>query len=119
MSVRILSRILSACVLAAVMLQAAVASAADTVPVLTIDGKQFVPQNLPIAAGVKQKLIIRNTGTIPAEFESYDLSREIVVPAHSEVTIYIGPLKTGSYHYFNDFNRAMQGTVTVTAAKGN
>ncbi|HET9113760.1 MAG TPA: cupredoxin domain-containing protein [Burkholderiales bacterium] len=113
-------RILSLSMLSAVLLQAAVASAADAVPVLTINAQQFVPQALTVPAGVKQKLIIRNTGTIPAEFESYDLSREVVVPARSEVTIYIGPLKTGRYQYFNDFNHAMQGTITVPAAgKGN
>lgn len=113
-------RILSTCIVSAVLLQAAVASAADTVPVLTINGQQFVPQDMAIASGVKQKVVIRNTGTIPAEFESNDLSREIIVPAHGEVTIYIGPLEAGRYQFFNDFNHDMQGTITVPAArKGN
>ena len=97
------------------LFQSAVLQAADAVPVLTIQGQQFTPQTMVFPSGVKQKLIIRNSTAIPAEFESYDLSREIIVPAHGEVTIYIGPLEAGRYQYFNDFNHAMQGTITVTA----
>ena len=94
------------------------ALAADSlqVPVLVIHGQQFEPGELALPAGTKLKLVIRNQDPIPAEFESSDLSREVLVPANSEVTIYVGPLEPGRYQFFNDFNRAMQGTVV---AKGN
>jgi len=92
------------------------ALAADPLPVLVIHGQQFEPRELALLAGTKLKLVIRNRDALPAEFESYDLSREVLVPANGEVTIYVGPLEPGRYQFFNDFNRAMQGTVV---AKGN
>lgn len=92
------------------------AHAADSLPVLVIHGQQFEPGELALPAGTKLKLVIRNQDSLPAEFESSDLSREVIVPANGEVTIYVGPLEPGRYHFFNDFNRAMQGTVV---AKGN
>lgn len=92
------------------------AHAADSLPVLVIHGQQFEPGELALPAGTKLKLVIRNQDSLPAEFESSDLSREVIVPANGEVTIYVGPLEPGRYQFFNDFNRAMQGTVV---AKGN
>lgn len=98
------------------------AAFADTLTVkLAIQNRQFTPQDLTLPAGTKVKLIIHNQDVIPAEFESYDLSREIVVPGHSQVTVYIGPLNPGRYNFFNDFNHAAQGWVVVapTMGKGN
>lgn len=90
------------------------AAFADTLTVkLAIQNRQFTPQDLTLPAGTKVKLIIHNQDVIPAEFESYDLSREIVVPGHSQVTVYIGPLNPGRYNFFNDFNHAAQGWVVV------
>jgi hypothetical protein len=91
------------------------AFAADPL-VLAIHDKQFEPKQLSVPAGVKVKLVIRNQDVIPAEFESSDLSREIIVPGHGEVTIFIGPLDPGSYQFFNDFNHDMQGTIVVKPA---
>ena len=65
------------------------------------------------------KLLIHNQDSLPAEFESYDLSREVVVPGHSSVTVYIGPLSPGRYNFFNDFNHAAQGWVVVAAPVSN
>lgn len=92
------------------------ALAADSSPVLVIHGQQFEPRELALPAGTKLKLVIRNQDALPSEFESYDLSREVIVPANGEVTIYVGPLEPGRYQFFNDFNHAMQGAVVV---KGN
>lgn len=47
------------------------------------------------------------------EFESTDMSREVIVPAHAQTTIFIGPLDPGSYRFLNDFNHQMEGTVVV------
>jgi len=80
---------------------------------LVIAQHQFSPKELPVPAGVRVKLLIRNDDALAAEFESYDLSREIVVPGHSQVTVYIGPLKPGRYNFFNDFDHAVQGWVVV------
>ena len=88
---------------------------ADEIPAkqLVITKHQFSPAELTVPANTRVKLLIRNDGALPAEFESYDLSREIVLPAHSQVTVYIGPLKPGLYKFFNDFDQSMQGWVVV------
>lgn len=88
---------------------------ADEIPTmkLAISNQAFTPAQLTLPAGVKVKLLIRNTGTLPAEFESYDLSREVVVPSGVQVTVYVGPLQPGRYKFFNDFNHAVQGWVVV------
>jgi hypothetical protein len=62
------------------------------------------------------QLIIKNDDDLPAEFESYDLSREIVVPSHSQVKVFIGPLDPGRYRFFNDFHQESEGWVVVPAA---
>jgi len=98
------------------------AFAADAPPaILIIHNGQFEPEKLILPSRVKMKLTIRNQDAIPLEFESYDLSREVVIPAHNEVSIYIGPLDPGIYKYFNDLNHAMTGSIEVreAAAKGN
>jgi len=97
----------------------AVALSTGEAPVLLMHDKQFEPKQLEVPAGVKVKLVVRNQDAIPAEFESYDLSREVVVPGHSEIEVYIGPLEPGRYEFFNDFNHDMQGAVVVKPAKGN
>lgn len=89
------------------------ASAAGDPPVLILRNGQFEPKELVLPEGAKVKLIVRNMDDAPAEFESYDLSREVVVAAHGEAAIYVGPLQAGSYRFFNDFNRSMQGSVVV------
>ena len=93
------------------------AAARGTEPIqIEIRGQAFTPAQISIPAGVKVQLIIRNSDDLPAEFESYDLSREIVVPAHGQVKIYIGPLDAGRYRFFNDFHQESQGWVVVAAA---
>jgi plastocyanin len=106
----------SACLaLCAALAFTAVAQAADETPTaqLEIAQHRFSPRELRVAPGVRVKLLVRNDDALPAEFESYDLSREVVVPGHSQVTVYIGPLEPGRYNFFNDFDRSAQGWVVV------
>jgi plastocyanin len=81
--------------------------------ILAIHNSQFEPKQLALPAGNKVRLVVRNQDGMPAEFESYDLSREVVVPGHGEAAIYIGPLGPGTYRFFNDFNHDMQGLIVV------
>lgn len=83
---------------------------------LRIRDQQFLPGQLNIPAGVKVELVVVNEDALPAEFESYDLSREVVVPGHSQVKIFIGPLDPGKYRFFNDFHQQAEGWIIVTAA---
>ena len=109
-------RLLTPLILGAALLNNA-ALAADEVTLL-IDHHKFSPSEINIPAGTKTKIIIHNQDAVPVEFESYDLSREIVVPGHGESPIFVGPLEAGTYQFFNDFDHDMQDTITVKA-KGN
>ena len=115
MSARVATLILLSTMVAA----PSVVSAEETSPVIVIHNQQFEPSQLQLPAGQKVKLTIRNQDSLPAEFESYDLSREIVVPVNGEVTVYVGPLDAGEYRFFNDFNPAMKGRVVVKPSNGS
>ena len=112
-------RLLLSLLAGAALLNNPVLAADEPATILVIDHQKFVPAQLNIPAATKTKIIIRNQDAVPIEFESYDLSREIVVPGHGEASIYIGPLEPGSYQFFNDFDHDMQGTVIVKPARGN
>ncbi len=86
--------------------------------ILVLRDNQFEPRELALPEGVKVKLVVRNQDAVPAEFESFDLSREVIVAGHGEATVYIGPLQPGRYQFFNDFNRGVQGAVVVKHASG-
>lgn len=101
-------------ILTGVFAISSLALAADEPPiVLMIHNSKFEPNQLVLPSSTKLKLVVRNLDALPTEFESYDLSREIVVPGHGEVTIYIGPMEPGNYQFFNDFNHEMQGLVVA------
>ncbi len=116
MQTRFLFTTLAACALAVAGQAHAADAAPAQPPVLALHNGQFEPRELALPQGVKVKLIVRNMDDAPAEFESYDLSREVVVAAHGEVAMYVGPLQPGNYEFFNDFNRAMQGKIVVKPA---
>jgi len=97
-------------------LAAGTASAADPIS-LTIKDQGFTPREISVPAGVKVELVVQNNDALPAEFESYDLSREIVVPAHGQVKVFIGPLDPGRYRFFNDFHQQSEGWVVATGTK--
>lgn len=87
------------------LLLAAPAVAADVPEFnLVIQNNQFAPAVLDVPAGVKVKLVVQNRDSAVEEFESHDLNREKLVPPGSKTTIYIGPLKPGSYKYFGEFH---------------
>ena len=80
---------------------------------IAVRDHQFVPAEVPVPAGVKAELIIRNEQTIPAEFESKSLHREKVVAPGASVSIFVGPLSPGRYEFFDDFHPATRGVVVV------
>lgn len=82
---------------------------------LTITNDEFVPATLKLPADTKIQITVHNHSKMPAEFESTDLSREVIVLMGSSVNVSIGPLKPGTYGFFNDFNRRLKGQVIVDA----
>ncbi|HET9108473.1 MAG TPA: cupredoxin domain-containing protein [Steroidobacteraceae bacterium] len=97
-------------------LLAATASASGLMPQYTIVIKDhaYQPAELTVPAGTKFKLIVRNEDATPEEFESTDFNREKIVLPNSSITVYIGPLRAGSYGFFGDFHQATaQGRLIV------
>jgi plastocyanin len=80
---------------------------------ITINKNGFEPSQLRIPAGEKVKVMVHNKTALPAEFESYDMTVEKVVPGHTDIPVYIGPLKPGTYKFFNDFAQNVTGKVIV------
>lgn len=110
-----ISRCLFFCLPALTAAVVAPAAASDARATLAISQRQFVPQTLSLPAGQKVRVTVRNHDKIPAEFESYDLSREVVVPPGGTVQLYVGPLKPGKYNFFDDFNPNAKGWIVVEA----
>ncbi len=73
--------------------------AADTEIIIRIKDHRFIPEQVNVPAGERVKLLIKNEDATPEEFESHSLNREKVVQGNSQATIYIGPLKAGTYPF--------------------
>jgi hypothetical protein len=72
----------------------------------------FYPSLIEIPANQKVKLIIHNLDPTPEEFDSFELNREKVIFAGRKATIFIGPLKPGTYNFFGEYNpNTARGTV--------
>lgn len=82
--------------------------------VIQIKDHKFIPAELLVPAGKKIKLRIENLDKTPEEFESYDLNREKVVAGTRKITVYVGPLKPGTYKYFGEFHpETAQGIIVA------
>ena len=82
--------------------------------VIVIKEHRMNPAELQIPAGQKVKLVVDNQDATPEEFESHTLNREKIIPGNSKATIYIGPLKPGTYDYFGDFHQeTAQGRIVA------
>jgi Cupredoxin-like domain len=74
-------------------------------PVFNIEMNDGVitPSRIEVPAKTRFKIIIRNTGKMPAEFESTELRKEVVIPAGGEAPLIIRTLDAGEYKFFDDF----------------
>lgn len=102
-------------VVGALFALAGLVQAAD-VPVfnLAIKNHQFTPTQLKVPAATQFKLIVANQDPTAEEFESTDFNREKIVMPNSTITVFIGPLKAGTYKFFGDFHQeTAQGTLLV------
>ena len=89
------------------------AAAVETIQ-LDIKDHTFIPAEITIPANTKVKLIIKNHDATPEEFESHSMHREKVIPGGAKRTVFIGPLKAGTYEFFGEFNpRLAKGRVIV------
>jgi hypothetical protein len=102
-----LFRILVACAgLSAACFLGAGTACAEEIRIIVIKDHRMNPAEVQVPAGQKIKLLIDNQDPTPEEFESHSLNREKVIPGNSKATIYVGPLKPGSYEFFGEFHEA-------------
>src|SRR5947207_13624803 len=81
---------------------------------LVIENHKVTPYKVEVPAGKKVKLTIENKDATPEEFESKQLNREKVIPGKSTASIFIGPLKSGEYKFFGEFNeKTAKGVIVV------
>ncbi len=99
--------------LAAFAVGSAPAFAQDTYTIVIKDHR-LIPPVLEVPAGKKIKLLVDNQDPTPEEFESHSLNREKIIPGSSKATIFIGPLKPGTYEIFGEFHQATaQGRIVA------
>jgi plastocyanin len=89
------------------------AYADEPVQEIAAHDKQFFPAEITLPAGTKIRLVVKNQESIPIEFESTDLSREVLIMSKAEKSFFIGPLEPGRYVFFNDYNRKARGLIIV------
>jgi len=82
-----------------------VAARADT-PEFTIAIKnhRFDPAEVTVPAGQRIKLIIDNQDATAEEFESHELKREKVIAGRTKATVWVGPLKPGTYPFVGEYH---------------
>jgi plastocyanin len=73
---------------------------------LVIKNHRFAPDEITVPAGKKVKLIVDNQDATPEEFESHKLNREKVIAGNSKATIWVGPLKPGTYEFVGEYHEA-------------
>jgi hypothetical protein len=81
------------------------AARAQNLPTLELRQHRFVPDRIEAPAHQKFQLRVKNSDTTADEFESTELNREKLVPPGQAVTLFLGPLDPGEYHFVGDFHQ--------------
>ncbi|MFL6611040.1 MAG: cupredoxin domain-containing protein [Pseudomonas sp.] len=71
---------------------------------LSMRDGQFTPPLLEVPAGQRFKIVLKNIGQGPAEFESTPLRVEKVLSPGVTSFVVIHPLRPGRYPFFDEFN---------------
>lgn len=71
---------------------------------ITITNGVFEPASIEVPAKKRFKIIIKNTGNVPAEFENLSLRVEKVLGPGVQSFVVIHPLKPGTYHFIDEFH---------------
>lgn len=88
------------------LLALALPARAQDMPTFTLlvrDGR-FEPATLQVPANTKFRLLIRNEGSGPEEFESVELRKEKVLAPGASSFLIFQPLKAGTYKFFGEFH---------------
>jgi hypothetical protein len=71
---------------------------------LTVKNGHFYPETIEAPAGKKFKIVVKNEGTSPEEFESIELRKETVLAPGVTRAVVFAPMKPGTYKFFGDFH---------------
>lgn len=109
------SKRLAAVLLAAVLTMPAMAHAEEPASfVLEMNDGVLTPERIEIPADTPVKIILRNTGTTPAEFESLRLRKEKVLGPGVESFVVIRRASPGEYPFFDEFHMdTAQGVIVA------
>lgn len=81
---------------------------------LTLKDHRFVPSEVSVQANERFEIEVINQDATPAEFESTDLRAEKVIAPGGKITVRAGPLKPGSYKFFDEYHPDQaKGTLTA------
>ncbi|MDO7899805.1 cupredoxin domain-containing protein [Pseudomonas citrulli] len=86
------------------LLLPAIAQAELPTYALSIRDGLFIPPQLEVPAGQRFKIVLKNIGQGPAEFESTPLRVEKVLSPGVTTFVVIHPLRPGHYPFFDEFN---------------
>lgn len=93
------------------------ANAQDAAPlVIEMRDGTVSPQSVEIAVDQAITLVVRNSGTSAAEFESKRLKQEQVVAPGTEIMIDLPALPAGEYEFVDEFHEdqaSAQGVIVV------
>jgi hypothetical protein len=82
---------------------------------LTLKDHGFAPAEIRAPANERFRIEISNLDATPAEFESSDLRAEKIIVPGGKITVTAGPLKPGTYTFFDDYHPdTAKGTLVVT-----
>src|SRR5436305_14043029 len=85
---------------------------------LTIADHRFTPAEFTVPAGERFRIEVHNQDSTPAEFESSDLHVEKIIVPGGTISIMVGPLKPGTYKFFDDYHPdTAAGTITAAEQK--
>ncbi|MBI5618260.1 MAG: cupredoxin domain-containing protein [Gammaproteobacteria bacterium] len=92
-------------IVAGLLLGVRAAAAAEAVTIeLTLRDGLIAPATAEVPAGAKVRILLRNAGRGPCEFESTDLHVEKVLAPGASSFVVVHKARAGSHRFFDEFN---------------
>ncbi|MDD5328482.1 MAG: cupredoxin domain-containing protein [Sulfuricella sp.] len=81
---------------------------------LTVKNGYFHPETIEVPSGRKFKIVVKNEGSGPEEFESIELRKETVLAPGVTRAVVFAPMKPGTYKFFGEFHpNTAKGQIVV------